>query len=72
MYSFTLSLTSALDWGGWSAPRPVPLPPERPGTHCIGGWVAGHQGRSERVRKIWRLPGFAFRAFLPVASCITA
>ena len=24
--------------GGWSTPRPL-YPRERPGTHCVGGWV---------------------------------
>jgi hypothetical protein len=27
-------------WVGWSMPRPGHFTPrERPGTHCIGGWV---------------------------------
>jgi hypothetical protein len=30
-YNSTLSLTSALDGGGWPTPRP--------GTHCRGGWM---------------------------------
>ena len=54
MYSSTLPSNSALDGGGWSAPRPgrfTPPPPGRPGTHCTGGWV-GPRGRSGRVRKI--------------------
>jgi hypothetical protein len=39
-YSSTLSLTSALDGGGWLTPRPGRLPPRtRPGSHCTGGWV---------------------------------
>jgi hypothetical protein len=40
-YSFTYSLTSALDGGEWSASRPGRFTPgERaPGTHWIGGWV---------------------------------
>jgi hypothetical protein len=37
-WSYTLSLTSALDGGVWS--RPLCPPGERPGTHCTGGWVA--------------------------------
>jgi hypothetical protein len=38
--STTLSLTSALYGGGLSTPRPGRFTPgERPGTHCIGGWV---------------------------------
>jgi hypothetical protein len=36
---------------------PGALPPERPGTHRIGGWV-GSQRRSGRVRKISPQPGF--------------
>jgi len=35
-YSSTLSLTSALDGGGWSTPRLL-YPQERPSTHCTGG-----------------------------------
>ena len=39
-YTSTLSLTMALDWGGWLTPRPCHFTPgKRPGTHCIGGWV---------------------------------
>jgi len=35
-YSSTLSLTLAIDGGGWSTPWPL-YPQERPSTHCIGG-----------------------------------
>jgi len=45
-YSSTLSLTSALDEGGCLlnvTPRPL-YPRERPGTHCIGGWVGPRAG----------------------------
>ena len=38
MYSSTLPWTSALDGGGPLCPR------ERPGTHCIGGWVGPGAG----------------------------
>jgi hypothetical protein len=43
-YSFTLSLTSTLDGGGWSTPRLCRAPPPPParkrhGTHFTGGWV---------------------------------
>ena len=47
MYSSTLPSTSALDGGGWSAPRPCRLslcPQERPGTHSTGGWVGPRTG----------------------------
>ena len=44
-YSSTLSLTSALEGGGWSTPRPGRFNPwERPGTHCIGGRVDPRAG----------------------------
>ena len=39
-YSYTLSLASALDGGGWLTPRPGRFTPgERHGTHCIGRWM---------------------------------
>jgi hypothetical protein len=40
-YSSTLSLTSALDGGEWSASRPGRFTPREraPGTHLIGGWA---------------------------------
>ena len=44
MYSSTVPLTSTLDGGGWSTPRPGRLPRAKPGTHCIGGeagWAPG-------------------------------
>ena len=44
-YSSTLFLTSALEGGEGSASRPGrTLPPGRPGTHCIGGWVGLRAG----------------------------
>ena len=48
---------SELDGGGGSAPRPGCLyPPERPCTHCTGGWVGPRTGLDGR--KISSLPGF--------------
>ena len=39
-YSSTLSLTSALDVGGWLTPRPGRFTPGKiPSTHFTGGWV---------------------------------
>jgi hypothetical protein len=40
-YSYTHSLTLALDGGEWSASRPGRFTPREraPGTHWIGGWV---------------------------------
>ena len=44
-YSSTLFMTSALEGGEWSANAPAaPYPPERPGTHCTGGWVGLRTG----------------------------
>ena len=46
-------MTAALEVGEWSAARQgraLPLPPERPGTHCTEGLVDG--------RKISSPPGF--------------
>jgi len=39
MYSYTLSLTSALDGVDGQRHAPAALSLEKPGTHCIGGWV---------------------------------
>ena len=45
MYSPTLSLTSALDEGGCPTPLPGGFTPrEKPGTHCMGGWVGPRAG----------------------------
>jgi hypothetical protein len=38
MYNFTFSLTSALDGGGWSTPRPGLF------IHSTGGWVGPAAG----------------------------
>jgi hypothetical protein len=42
--SSTLSLTSAQDGVGGKRHTPVVLPREKPGTHCIGGWVGSRAG----------------------------
>ena len=39
MYSFTLSLTSALVGVGGQRHAPAASPQGNTGTHCIGGWV---------------------------------
>jgi hypothetical protein len=44
MYSSSLSLTSALDRVGVNATSRPLYPWERPGTHCIGGWVGPRAG----------------------------
>jgi len=43
-YSPSISLTSALDGVGGQRKAPAALLPERPGTHCIGGWVSPRAG----------------------------
>jgi len=43
MYSITLSLTLALDWGGLSTPRPF-YPRKIYGTRFVGGWVGPRAG----------------------------
>ena len=66
-YSSTLSLTSALDGGGWSTPRPgrFTLGKTRYPLHRRLG---GPQVRSGGVRKISPLSGFDPRTVQPVAS----
>ena len=39
MFSSTLYLTPSLDGVGGQCHAPAALPPERPGTYWIGGWV---------------------------------
>ena len=58
MYSCTLSLTSALDDGGWSTPS---LGCFTPGKETQYRRLGGSQGWSGRVRKIWQLPVFDSR-----------
>ena len=45
MYSSTLPSISVLEGVGGQHHAPAALPPrERPGTHCIGGWVGPRTG----------------------------
>ena len=44
MYSSTLPLTSALDGGGWSTPRPGRFTPRKDPVPIIGGWVSSRAG----------------------------
>jgi hypothetical protein len=44
MYICTLSLTLSLAGVGGQRHAPAALPSERPGTHCIGGWVGTKAG----------------------------
>ena len=51
-YSSTLFLTSALDGGGWLAPRSDRFNPGKKTRYPLYRRLCGPQGRSERVRNI--------------------
>jgi rRNA maturation protein Nop10 len=70
-YSSTLSLTSALDGGGWSTPRPGRFTPGKESRYPLYRRLGWPQGRSGRVRKISLPPGFDLRTVHPVASSYT-
>ena len=57
-YSCTLSLTSALNEGGWSTPRPGRFTPGKETRYPLYRRLGGPQGRSGRVLKISPPPGF--------------
>jgi hypothetical protein len=67
MYNFTLSLTSALGWGGWSTPRSGCFTLDRVAT----GRLSGPEGRSGRVREISPPLEFDPRTFQTVVSRYT-
>ena len=69
--SSTLSLTSALDVGGWSTPRPDRFTPPGKTRYPLYRRLGGPQGRSGRVREISPLRGFDPRTVQPVASRYT-
>jgi hypothetical protein len=70
MYSSNLSLISALDGEGGQHHAPSVLSPEK--TWCpLYRRLGGPQGRSERVQKISRTPGFDPRTVQPVVSRYT-
>jgi hypothetical protein len=67
-YSSAISLTSALDWSGWSTPRPDRLTlGKRPGTHFIKCWVGPRAGL-DVCEKSRPSPGFDPRTFRPVVT----
>jgi hypothetical protein len=70
-YSSTLSLTSALDEGGCSSPRPGRFTPGKQTRYPLYRGLGGPQGRSGRVLKISPPPGFDPRTVQPVASHYT-
>ena len=57
----TLSLTSALDEGGWSTPRLGRFTPGKETRYPLYRRLVGPQGRSVRVLKISPPPGFDLR-----------
>jgi len=68
MYSYTLSLTSALDGVSGQRHASAALPPgKRPGTHCTGGWVGPIVGYGRPPPP----PGIDPRTVQPVASRYT-
>jgi len=68
LYSCTLTLTSALDEGGWLTPRPSRFTPGK-NRYPLCRRLDGPQSRSGGVRKISPTPGFDSRTVQPVASC---
>jgi len=58
---FTLSLTSALDEGGWSTPRPGRFTPGNEIRYQLYRRLDGSQGHSGLVRKISPPPRFDLR-----------
>jgi hypothetical protein len=70
-YSSTLSLTSALDGGGWSKPRPGRFTPRKEIRYPFYRRLGESKGRSGRVLKISPSPALDHRAVQPVASHYT-
>jgi len=69
--SCTLSLTLALDWGGWSTPRPGRFTPGKETRYPLCRRLDGTQGLFERVRKISPVPGLHPRTVQPIVSRYT-
>jgi hypothetical protein len=67
-YSSTLSLTSALDAGGWPTPRPGRFTSGKKTRYAFYKRLGGPQGRFGRERKTSPTPGFDPRKAQPVES----
>jgi hypothetical protein len=66
-----LILDPGASWGWVVSTTPRPLyPGERPGSHCIGGWVGPRAGL-DVCEKISPPPGLDPRTVQPVASRYT-
>ena len=70
-YSSILSLTSALDGGGWSTPTPGRFTPGKQTRYPLYRKLSGPQGRSGRVRKNSPPPGFEPPTFQPVENALS-
>ena len=70
-YSFTFSLTSVLNGGGWSTSRPSRFTPRKKTQNSLYRRLGGPQGQSGWVRKILPALGFDFRTVQPVACRYT-
>jgi hypothetical protein len=70
-YSSTLSLTPAIDEGGWLTTRPGRFTPEKKTKCPFCRELSGTQGWSGQVRKISPLPEFESRTVQHVASHYT-
>jgi hypothetical protein len=68
-YSSTLSLTLALDGGGWSIPCPGQFTPSKEMQYPLYKSLGGPQDWSGWVQKISPPPGFDLQTFQLIASC---
>jgi len=67
MYSFILSLTSALDGSGWLTPRPGCFTPGKEIRYALYRRLGETQSVSERVQKIPPTPRFDPRTIQSLA-----
>jgi len=70
-YSSTLSLTSALDGGGWSAPCPGRFNPRKETLYSLYRKLGGPHSYSGQVWKLTPPMGFNPQTVQPVASLYT-
>jgi len=66
MHSSTLSLTSALDSGGWTTPRPSRFTSDKENRYSLRKRLGGPRGRSGESWNIWTPSGFEPRIAKPV------
>jgi hypothetical protein len=68
MHSSTISLTSALDGGGWLAPRPGRFTPGKETLYTLYRRLGGPQGRCVEVHNIYPSSDFFFFLYFIRAS----